>query len=100
MKLVGPEYLSENDREFQCVMDEHPYVKYMVTWLINTYREIARNCIDGMQNGETDTADAAISCVKKDAVLRHMDILILDTPADWWELDKLRRAWLAQSEEK
>ena len=88
MKLIPADFISEQDKEMQRVLNEHPDLKYHLTILINSYRERVNACVEEMQEAHIDTADLVRACAKTENMIRRIDIPLLNTVQDWTEARK------------
>jgi len=82
MEMVPADFVSDEDREIQRILDEHPLLRSQFTRLINGYREIITMLLEDEDN-HADKADISKSCMKKENAMRRMGIPILDTPEDY-----------------
>lgn len=79
MKLVGPEHLSEEDKEVQRLLQEHPLLNEYVTRITLGYHALVSLCIEMMLRNETDTVDIQHSLAKKQSALYRMGIVVPGT---------------------
>lgn len=82
MRMVGPEYLSEDDKEVRRILREHPLAKVHMTRILLSYHDLVTVCIESMLRGDTDTADIQHSLAKKQNALYRMGIIIPGTERD------------------
>jgi len=78
MKLIPPDYLSDEDIAIRQLLSEHPELARHMTLLINRYRELVRTCLD-----DPEPADALKTLGKCESEMQRLGIALLDTPEQW-----------------
>ncbi len=90
LHLVPADYVSDEDREMQRILDAHPALRYHLTLLINSYRSKIMLCVEEMIAQHIDTADILIAADKCDARMRRIGLPLLDDTEDWAAFRKER----------
>jgi hypothetical protein len=102
MKLVPANHLSREDEEIRAFLTTYPEAAYVLTRLINGYRELLTLCMDDMSEAHLDTADITIAMSKKDTALSCMGMPCFNSAHDWYDFydkDRQRRQY-EEKEEK
>lgn len=81
MRLVSPDYLSDEDREMQQILQDHPALARRLTLLLNSMRDLVK---DGMYGG--DPADIVRSLAKKENIMTLIGIPIIESKEDWQQI--------------
>ena len=60
MKMVPADFISDDDKEMQRVLDQHPLIKYQITRLLNGYRELLLMLSEdeGIKSGQATVTSA------------------------------------------
>lgn len=93
MRLVPPDYLSEDDRHIKQLLVEYPLLKWHLTLLLNRYRERCLTYLKELATENMDTLDGWLVVDKIDSDVLRLGIPLAETSTDWMELrDMLRVA--------
>jgi hypothetical protein len=95
MELIPADFVSAQDKEMRRILDEHPLLKWEITLLVNSYRDLVNAWIEEAHNyeasnGETwDVADIMISCDKNDVVMQRLGLPLLKDANEWMQVREL-----------
>lgn len=77
MKMIPARKCTELEIKMQSELEANAPLKWEITRLLNSYRELVRSI------GQTDIADIVKTCAKNETTMIRLDIPLLNTPEEW-----------------